>query len=163
MLGFLCPLCTNTYIVPGSTILTLNINDLVVYLTVTLIPAGHCAGSTMFLFTENNKKILYTGDFRININDLHKYKALHVNEDPIKLDALYIDTTFLLKPYNSFPKRSVSVDEMIARLMDWLKSVDNTVAIQTSAKYGYEQVFNEIYENLGVKVYVDDEKWKVYR
>lgn len=32
--------------------------------SVTAIPAGHCPGSVMFLFEQNNKRILYTGDFR---------------------------------------------------------------------------------------------------
>lgn len=33
-------------------------------LSVTTVPAGHCPGSVMFLFEQNDKKILYTGDFR---------------------------------------------------------------------------------------------------
>lgn len=146
----------------GSTTLVIQLDDTTVYLTVTLIPAGHCAGSTMFLFKTIDKIILYTGDFRVNINDLHKYKALHINEKSIKLDAMYIDTTFLKENYENFPKRSVSVDQMIVRLIDWLSTDDNMVALSTSARYGYEHVFNEIYKQLGIKVYVDDQKWTVY-
>ena len=153
----------NTLIVSGSTTLTIQLDDTTVYLTVTLIPAGHCAGSTMFLFKTNDKTILYTGDFRMNINDLHKFKALHINEKPIKLDTLYIDTTFLNEKYENFPKRSASVDQMIVLLIDWLSTDGNTVALTTSARYGYEHVFNEIYKQLGIKVYVNDEKWTVYR
>ncbi|CAH0731078.1 unnamed protein product, partial [Brenthis ino] len=148
----------------GSTLITLppidENNELL--LTVTLIPAGHCAGSTMFLFKTSETTVLYTGDFRININDLPKYKALHSNEEPIKIDALYIDTTFLDEDHEYFPKRSESVDAMLNVMVDWLKTVDNAVSIHTSARYGYEYVFNEIYKNLGIKVYVSGAKWKLY-
>lgn len=34
-------------------------------LTVTAIPAAHCPGSVMFLFEQDDQKILYTGDFRL--------------------------------------------------------------------------------------------------
>ena len=33
-------------------------------LTVTLIPAGHCPGSVMFLLVSKEKSVLFTGDFR---------------------------------------------------------------------------------------------------
>lgn len=33
-------------------------------LSVTAIPAGHCPGSIMLLFETDDKRILYTGDFR---------------------------------------------------------------------------------------------------
>lgn len=32
--------------------------------SVTAISAGHCPGSVMFLFEQENRRILYTGDFR---------------------------------------------------------------------------------------------------
>ncbi|CAG4999906.1 unnamed protein product [Parnassius apollo] len=41
-------------------------------LDVILIPTEHCLGSCMFLFKTTNKTILYTGDFRISINDIEK-------------------------------------------------------------------------------------------
>lgn len=33
-------------------------------ISVTALPAGHCPGSIMLLFEQNDEKILYTGDFR---------------------------------------------------------------------------------------------------
>lgn len=38
-------------------------NDVTCF-SVTAIPAGHCPGSVMFLFEQNFKHALYTGDFR---------------------------------------------------------------------------------------------------
>ncbi|XP_045783073.1 protein artemis-like [Maniola jurtina] len=132
-------------------------------ITVTLIPAGHCAGSTMFLFTNKTQKILFTGDFRINCNDLPNYTSLQENGAPIKLDTLYVDTTFINLGYENFPKRSESVDKLIFNVKKWLNcDINNAVAIYTPAKYGYEFVFNEIYEQMGVKVYVGAYKWKLY-
>lgn len=39
-------------------------NDAITCFSVTAIPAGHCPGSVMFLFEQNFKHVLYTGDFR---------------------------------------------------------------------------------------------------
>lgn len=47
-------------------------------LSVTLIPANHCPGSAMFLFQrlryEENLTILYTGDFRLGIEQIPQMK-----------------------------------------------------------------------------------------
>ncbi|CAG9577573.1 unnamed protein product [Danaus chrysippus] len=132
------------------------------FVTVTLIPAGHSAGSTMFLFKTTTKTILFTGDFRMNPNDLPKYSALHENGQPIKLDNLYVDTTFLSYNYDNFPKRSESIEKMCSEITKWLSYEQNAVALQTSAKYGYEFAFNEIYRRLGFKVHVPSERWSLY-
>lgn len=132
--------------------------------TVTLIPAGHCAGSTMFLFSTETMNILFTGDFRINNNDLPKYKLFHHNNETIKINTLYLDTTFLNTKYDYFPKRSESVAKMLYEMKKWLNSDEtNAIALHTSAKYGYEFVFNEIYKNLEVKVSVGADRWRFYR
>ncbi|CAH2216357.1 jg13317 [Pararge aegeria aegeria] len=149
----------------GSTLITLpgTQNMPETSMTVTLIPAAHCVGSTMFLFTYESKKILFTGDFRINCNDLTKYTALHDNGAPIKLNTVYIDTTFINLEYDFFPKRNDSVDKLIYHVKKWLNfNSKNCLAIYTPAKYGYEFVFNAIYEQLGMKVYVSTDRWALY-
>ncbi|XP_045783080.1 protein artemis-like [Maniola jurtina] len=134
-------------------------------LTVTLIPADHCTGSTMFLFTTAEKKnILFTGDFRIDCDGLPECTPLHENGAPIKLDTLYIDTTFIAPDYEHLPKRSESVRVSIAKIREWLDlDSNNEVAICTPAKYSYDILFDEIYEQLGCKVFVSRNRWNVYR
>lgn len=66
--------------------------------------------------------------------------------------------------YDYFPKRSESVAKMLYEMKKWLNSDEtNAIALHTSAKYGYEFVFNEIYKNLDVKVSVGAERWRFYR
>ncbi|XP_022126468.2 protein artemis [Pieris rapae] len=151
----------------GSTLITLegipeeNIEE--TYVTVTLIPAGHCVGAVMFLFQTINTTVLFTGDFRINEKDIYKYAGLHdVAEKPIKINTMYLDTTFIDLVYENFPKRSQSIDAMIKEIERCL-STGSGVALHTSAKYGYEYVFNKIYEKLGRKVYVNEDLWRFYR
>ncbi|CAG9790567.1 unnamed protein product [Diatraea saccharalis] len=134
------------------------------YVQVTTIPAGHCFGSIMFLFRTTHKTVLFTGDFRISINDVSKLGQLHnKNGDPIFIDKMYVDTTFLNWKYDNFPRRSDSVQCALLEIKNWLNSsVDNLVALHTSAKYGYEFVFNEIFKQLGYRVYIG-EGWNLYR
>jgi DNA cross-link repair 1C protein len=134
------------------------------YVEVTTIPAGHCFGSIMFLFKTPSKTVLFTGDFRIGINDASKLGHLHTKRDPIVIDKMYADTTFLNASYEHFPKRSDSVEHAIAEIKTWLDcGADNLVALHPSARFGYEYVFNEIYKTLGMKVYIGELDWHLYR
>lgn len=117
----------------------------------------------MFLFQTIFTTVLFTGDFRINEKDIYKYAGLHdESEKPIKINTMYLDTTFIEFVYENFPKRSQSIDAMLKEIEKCLLT-GRGVALHTSAKYGYEYVFNEIYKKLGRKVYVNDDRWQFYR
>ncbi|XP_013189849.1 protein artemis [Amyelois transitella] len=137
-----------------------------VHLGVTLIPAGHCLGSAMILFQTNRKTVLYTGDFRYTQNDVKKIRDLHNSNnrnEPIHIDTIYLDTTFLTIDKEDLPRRSESIDYMLREIKYWLERGDEfKVALETPAKYGYECVFNDIFEKLGRQVYVVDAKWSLY-
>eukprot|EP00795_Rhopilema_esculentum_P002484 gene2484-18146_t len=47
---------------------------------VTLIPAGHCVGSVMFLFEGQKGAVLYTGDFRMKKGDIKRIECLQTNK-----------------------------------------------------------------------------------
>ncbi|XP_051158131.1 protein artemis [Leptopilina boulardi] len=138
------------------------------YVTVTLIPAGHCPGSVMFLFEYNNKKFLYTGDFRINSNDLSKIKPLHDCDGkklyPLKFDKIYLDTTFLNLNYSNIPTRKESVEEIKKATVNWLaNNFKNVVLLKLTYTYGLEYVFREISIALKRKIHVLDMVYNVYR
>ncbi|KAL4702404.1 hypothetical protein ACJJTC_002244 [Scirpophaga incertulas] len=135
------------------------------YIEVITIPAGHCFGSVMFLFQTPTKTVLFTGDFRLSVNDVSKLGHLHTKEgDPMTIDKMYVDTTFLNENYEEFPKRSDSVDSAVYEIKKFMEtSSDNNVALHTSARFGYEYVFNELFKQLNMKVYVNESDWALYR
>lgn len=118
----------------------------------------------MFLFHTRDKTVLYTGDFNLSSNDIVFIKPFHdQNDEPLQIDVIYVDTTFLREKYRFFPKRSDVINELCTILKEWLDADDkNRVAFSLSAKYGYEYIFKKLYEKLGEKVYVNDERWKFY-
>ena len=66
-------------------------------LTVTLIPAGHCPGSVMFLLFSKEKFVLSTGDFRSQVGHTKQINYLFDNLQEVaghSFDNIYIDTTF---------------------------------------------------------------------
>ena len=138
-----------------------------VFVTVTLITAGHCPGSVMFLFENNDKKILYTGDFRINPNDFPKIKCLHdydgKNFYPKKFNKIYLDTTFLNLKYSKIPTRKESIEEIRRVAKNWLdRDSKNVVFFKLPYIYGPEYVFKEVSMVLDKKVHVQDTVCEVY-
>uniref|UniRef100_A0A1E1WS68 Protein artemis n=1 Tax=Pectinophora gossypiella TaxID=13191 RepID=A0A1E1WS68_PECGO len=116
----------------------------------------------MFLFRTNTKTVLYTGDFRLSVNDISKFGYLNKDNEPILIDAMYVDTTFIGYSYENFPKRTESVEYVVEEIKKWLRDDNNGVALHTSAKIGYEFVFNEIYKKLDMKIYVNKYRWRFY-
>lgn len=133
-------------------------------LSVTSIPAGHCPGSVMFLFVTDSKRILYTGDYRINKNDIRKIKAFYNSfKQVLTIDKIYLDTTFFLKSYLQFPKREDSVKEVCRIIETHLNSDNDMVWIKGGAKYAYEYVFQEIYKKFKLPVHVNEIDYNFYK
>ncbi|RZC42576.1 Lactamase B 2 and/or DRMBL domain containing protein [Asbolus verrucosus] len=133
------------------------------YISVIPVPAGHCPGSVMFLF-EGDKTVLYTGDYRINSEDIPKLKAFYNCMNIQKnVDTVYLDTTFFLKKYSKFPPRAESLEEICNIIRDWLNRSDkHVIALSTSAKYGYEYLFMEIFKKVKMPIHVNDEIYQFY-
>lgn len=146
----------------GRNALSIQTKDAEEFLGVTMLPAGHSLGSVMFLFEYKNQNILFTGDFRISKNDVAKYKHLQNNGEPIKIDVLYVDTTFQDQP--SFPKRSEVVSDLIPHIKHWLAdNPENVVLLSVSAMFGYEGACNQIYDEIKIKANVNEDDWKIFR
>lgn len=127
------------------------------------IPAGHCPGSVMFLF-ESDRTVLYTGDFRINPRDIPKFKAFYNSMNiQKKIDKIYLDTTFFLKDYLTFPPRESSMNEICDIISQWLGKGENyAIGIFCSAKYGYEYLFIEVSKKMKMPIHVGEEIYDFY-
>lgn len=79
---------------------------------VTPLSAGHCMGACMFLFQIEGTDILYTGDFRMSIDDAKKIKHLRDIVGYGNL-VLYFDSTFFSPTYEKFPKLKDSIEKTI--------------------------------------------------
>ncbi|KAL5256962.1 hypothetical protein ACHWQZ_G012029 [Mnemiopsis leidyi] len=89
---------------------------------VTAIPANHIPGAVMFLFEDLDKRALYTGDFRYDVDEkneeMGQLKDFFEKYDKV-IDYLYVDLTFLdfgglFHPnQNKFPSRPKVVQKVI--------------------------------------------------
>ena len=149
-----------------ATIISYKHNGIDISITVTCISSGHCPGSIMFLINIKDKTILYTGDFRINVQDFCKLKSLHftTRNIPITIDKVYLDTTFINFDPKSFPARLDSLQILCAEAKKWIKkNVKNIVILETSAIYGSEFIFIELSKYLNMKIHVRDIVFDIYK
>jgi len=143
-------------------------------LRVTAIPANHCPGSVMFLFEAMQEppdeetpewRILYTGDFRFEEPfDLSSLQALH---DPhgnvIRVDEMFLDTTFASNDYKSFPSREEALVKIWDKVQGWVRKNGlykrarhkHVVLLRLPAQFGSEAILKRIFENSG-------NKWKIH-
>ncbi|KAI5967080.1 pso2 [Candida theae] len=103
-------------------------------LYVTPITANHCPGAGIFLFESigldgNVHRILHCGDFRVNMTILDHplLKPFSVAsqkvEESLKIDKVYLDTTYMNPTYN-FPKQELVCDT-VAELFDHLTTQED--------------------------------------
>lgn len=134
------------------------------FISVTLIPAGHCPGSVMFLFESKDSNILYTGDYRISPSDYDKFNAFKDKNGKIKrIHNLYLDTTFFLDNYPHFPKRGDSLNELQKIMQDWIDQSENhIIQLKTSSWYGAEYLFKEISKSMSMPIHVSSKVYDFY-
>lgn len=133
-------------------------------LCVTLIPAGHCPGSVMFLFEGRGGTVLYTGDFRTSVGDVERIRALHNADGTVKtVDSLHIDTTFCHRDILHFPTREESCSAIGDLVEEWLAKGNNYLLhLVCPAKYGYEYVYRSLHERFGMRIHVSRWKYRMY-
>ncbi|KAH9909178.1 DRMBL-domain-containing protein [Xylariomycetidae sp. FL2044] len=111
--------------------------------TVTMLPANHCPGSSLFLFEKNigkgpvkrMQRILHCGDFRAcpaQVNHpLLKPETVDAISGKVrqqKIDICYLDTTYL-NPRYSFPPQ----DDVIRACAEFCKSISGDPAAANEA------------------------------
>lgn len=127
---------------------------------VTTFPAYHCPGSVMFVLQNKDITVLYTGDFRFQLNDLEKMTMLK----QFHFDEIYLDSTFFRRDYHDFPTQQESVDRVCSLINEWLwKDSTNKVYLDTSARYGYEYLFIAIHKKLKKQICVPLNEYNKYR
>jgi hypothetical protein len=124
--------------------------------------------------------MLFTGDFRLPINSAPRLKFLNknnassqpANSNEIKpIDYLYIDATFFKKNVKILPSREESCAELIKFIKYFLNFKEGKcdflaekkfIYLKTSARIGYEYIYQEVYTNLGYKTHVNYTIYQLY-
>lgn len=94
-------------------------------ITVTLVPANHCLGSTMFLIESRERNVLITGDCRCEqwwCDTLVRHPSLFPYISGLKkLDNIYLDSTFAYRgePYIEIPPNNAGVYMAISMLKQY--------------------------------------------
>lgn len=144
-----------------SILLTVRHKDDIVCLNVRALPAGHCPGSVMFLFETKKKRVLCTGDFRIDDKDefMNKYfKEMKI------IDTIYLDTTFCKKEYAFFPSRRETLQGLCDLIDSWL-DLDNKNVVQLNipAHYGSEFLFMGISKKTKQIIHVSQYRYNLHK
>uniref|UniRef100_A0A8C5THD6 Protein artemis n=1 Tax=Malurus cyaneus samueli TaxID=2593467 RepID=A0A8C5THD6_9PASS len=128
-------------------------------IVVTLLPAGHCPGSVMFLFEGGNGTVLYTGDFRLAKGEAARMELLHSGTRVKDIQSVYLDTTFCDPNFYHIPSRQCHfecLNGILELVRSWTSlSRNHVVWLNCKAAYGYEYLFINLSEELGIKVHTN--------
>ncbi|KAL4617946.1 protein artemis-like [Arapaima gigas] len=126
---------------------------------VTLLPAGHCPGSVMFLFEGHQGTVLYTGDFRLAEGEAARMEFLHTGTRVKDIQSVYLDTTFFDPRYFVIPSREACLSAIRDLVKDWITlSPYHVVWLNCKAAYGYEYLFVNLCEEFGCQVHINSAK-----
>ncbi|XP_068611332.1 protein artemis [Brachionichthys hirsutus] len=123
---------------------------------VTLLPAGHCPGSVMFLFEGSHGNVLYTGDFRLAAGDASRMELLHAGSRVKDIQSIYLDSTFYDPQFYQIPSREVCLNGISKLIGDWISQSSHHVAwLNCKAAFGYEYLFTNLGEELNSQIHVN--------
>ncbi|XP_020569834.2 protein artemis [Oryzias latipes] len=123
---------------------------------VTLLPAGHCPGSVMFLFEGCRGNVLYTGDFRLAVGDVARMELLHSGSRVKDIQSVYVDSTFYDPRFYQIPSREVCLKGISELVGNWIsQSPYHVVWLNCKAAYGYEYLFTNLGEEFGTQIHVN--------
>ncbi|MCJ8743055.1 hypothetical protein PDJAM_G00089310 [Pangasius djambal] len=123
---------------------------------VTLLPAGHCPGSVMFLFEGAQGTVLYTGDFRLAAGDAARMEHLHSGNRVKDIQSVYLDSTFYDPRFYQIPSRETCLTGIRKLVQDWIcLSPYHIVWLNCKAAYGYEYLFTNLGQEFNSQVHVN--------
>ena len=134
--------------------------------TVTLLDANHCPGAVMFLFQVGNKTILHVGDFRWAREIMLQQPPLQsfVNLT-VRLDELFLDTTYCDEKYAGIPTQQRAIDATIEAVDKELAECSRLqlkpLLLFGSYTIGKEKIYLSVCENLKMKAFVDKRRYKI--
>ena len=136
------------------------------FISVTLIPAGHCPGSVMFLLKADQEKVLYTGDFRYHIGDTIKLQSLFADGECLK--SVYLDTTFCVPEALHIPSREECKQAIIDTIFNWFCRANDSPGrriahIFSRSSYGYEFLMTQLANFFNCKIHVSRTQFSKYR
>ncbi|WWC85879.1 uncharacterized protein L201_000746 [Kwoniella dendrophila CBS 6074] len=144
--------------------------------TITLLDANHCPGSTIFLITSPTKAVLHTGDIRADklfMQSLRREPMLHSFLAPIStysgstsslgggrrvLDRIYLDTGAILGT-GDMPDREPVLQNLVEQMS--LFPADTIFFLDTWC-FGWEYVIKEVARYFDEPVHVDRYKRSIY-
>ncbi len=119
---------------------------------VTAFEANHCPGALMFLIEYGGRRILYTGDFRLD--DRMRAEV----SDLAGVDMLYLDTTYD-DPRYGFPRIESAVEEVLS-LMRGREGRNVFIAVYGIGK---NRIIEAAVEEFGLPFYTTKDKLGTYR
>ncbi|KAE8543178.1 hypothetical protein D1P53_000665 [Cryptococcus gattii VGV] len=151
-------------------------NDKPQEVTITLLDANHCPGSTMFLITSGKKAVLHTGDVRADTRFIDSLKRNPILQEFLAptsvyrkakslvgggrrvLNRIYLDTAAMLGT-GDMPDKEPILQELVEIM--GLYPEDTTFFLNTWC-FGWEDVIKEVARYFNEKVHVDRYKSQIY-
>ncbi|KAM6093316.1 protein artemis isoform 2-T4 [Theristicus caerulescens] len=110
----------------------------------------------MFLFEGANGTVLYTGDFRLAKGEAARMELLHSGTRVKDIQSVYLDTTFCDPKFYHIPSREECLKGILELVRSWTSLTRyHVVWLNCKAAYGYEYLFINLSEELGIKVHVN--------
>ncbi|XP_075283763.1 protein artemis isoform X2 [Opisthocomus hoazin] len=109
-----------------------------------------------FLFEGENGTVLYTGDFRLAKGEAARMELLHSGTRVKDIQSVYLDTTFCDPRFYHIPSREECLKGILELVRSWTSLTRyHVVWLNCKAAYGYEYLFVNLSEELGIKVHVN--------
>ncbi len=118
---------------------------------VTALESNHCMGALMFFIETDGRRILYTGDFRLN-------DAIRRNAAALAgVDELYLDSTYD-HPHYRFPPQHEAVEQVLQIIRRSRARAVNIAAYTI----GKDRILQAVHDEFHEPIYVTEQKYDVY-